>query len=167
MERIDECISFLAGKAAQAVSRLARERLEPFGITPVQYAVLQALWEADGQSGAEIGSRRMLDSAKLTGVLHRLESARLIRREAHAHDRRINRIRLTTAGQGRRQALQTAMDGLNAEVAQALARRPTSSGGCSGNSRANPWRCGKADVPQQDRARGPRRPAVRAEAERD
>jgi MarR family transcriptional regulator, organic hydroperoxide resistance regulator len=43
MERIDECISFLAGKAAQAVSRLARERLEPFGITPVQYAVLQAL----------------------------------------------------------------------------------------------------------------------------
>ena len=66
MERIDECISFLAGKAAQTVARLARERLAPFGITPVQYGVLQVLWEQDALSGAEIGARPVLDSATIS-----------------------------------------------------------------------------------------------------
>ena len=120
MERIDECISFLAGKAAQTVARLARERLAPFGITPVQYGVLQALWEQDGQSGAELGARLVLDSATITGVLDRLESLGLIQRTADAGDRRVNRIRLTAAGQERRAPLQQVMDGLNADVARAF-----------------------------------------------
>lgn len=117
MERIDECISFLAGKAAQTVSRLARERLAPFGITPVQYGVLQVLWEQDGPSGAEIGARLVLDSATITGVLDRLETLELIRRTADSGDRRVNRIRLTAAGHARREPLQAVMDRLNAEIA--------------------------------------------------
>ena len=117
MERVDQCISFLAGKAAQTVTRLARERLAPFGITPVQYAALAVLWETDVLSGAEIGARLVLDSATITGVLDRLESLALIRREADAIDRRINRIRLTAAGHARREELQAVMDGLNADVA--------------------------------------------------
>ena len=116
MERIDECISFLAGKAAQTVSRLARERLAPFGVTPVQYAVLQVLWEQDGQSGAEIGARLVLDSATITGVLDRLESLGLIERTADRADRRVQRIRLTAAGRLRREPLQAVMDELNADV---------------------------------------------------
>lgn len=120
MERIDECISFLAGKAAQTVARLARERLAPFGITPVQYGVLQVLWEQDGLSGAEIGTRLVLDSATITGVLDRLESLGLIQRTADSGDRRVNRIRLTGAGRERREPLQAIMDGLNAEIAGAF-----------------------------------------------
>jgi MarR family transcriptional regulator, organic hydroperoxide resistance regulator len=116
MERIDECISFLAGKAAQTVSRLTRERLAPFGVTPVQYAVLQVLWEQDGQSGAEIGARLVLDSATITGVLDRLESLGLIERTADRADRRVQRIRLTAAGCERREPLQAVMDELNADV---------------------------------------------------
>jgi len=118
MERIDECISFLAGKAAQTVARLARERLAPFGITPVQYGVLQVLWEQDALSGAEIGARLVLDSATITGVLDRLESLGLIQRTADSDDRRVNRIRLTAAGHEQREPLQVVMDGLNAEIAR-------------------------------------------------
>lgn len=117
MECIDECISFIAGKAAQTVSRLARERLAPFGITPVQYGVLQVLWEQDGLSGAEIGARLVLDSATITGVLDRLETLELIQRTADSGDRRVNRIRLTAAGRERREPLQAVMDALNAEIA--------------------------------------------------
>jgi DNA-binding MarR family transcriptional regulator len=117
MERIDECISFLAGKAAQTVARLARERLAAFGITPVQYGVLQVLWEQDGLSGSEIGARLVLDSATITGVLDRLETLGLIQRTADSGDRRVNRIRLTAAGRDRREPLQAVMDGLNAEIA--------------------------------------------------
>jgi MarR family transcriptional regulator, organic hydroperoxide resistance regulator len=82
----------------------------------VQYAVLQVLWERDGQSGAEIGSRLVLDSATITGVLDRLEKLGLVGRTADVGDRRVNRIVLTVQGQTRRAALQVAMDGLNANV---------------------------------------------------
>jgi DNA-binding MarR family transcriptional regulator len=122
MERIDDCISFLSGKAAQAVARVTRERLAPHGVTPAQYAVLQVLWEQDGRSGAEIGSRLVLDSATVTGVLDRLEKLALIRRSAAAAtgDRRVHRIVLTPAGHERRVPLQAAMDLINAEIARKL-----------------------------------------------
>ena len=116
MDRIEDCISFLSAKAAQTAARLARDRLTPHGVTPVQYAVLQVLWEKDGQSGAEIGSRLVLDSATITGVLDRLERLGLVGRTADVGDRRVNRIVLTVPGQTRRAALQAAMDGLNADV---------------------------------------------------
>ena len=107
MERIDECISFLAGKAAQVVSRLAASGWSRSGSRRSNMPCCRPCGRPTGRAGRRSAARLVLDSATLTGVLDRLESARLIRREAHAHDRRINRIRLTMAGQGRREALQT------------------------------------------------------------
>jgi MarR family transcriptional regulator, organic hydroperoxide resistance regulator len=69
MERIEECISFLLGKAYQQVQQAAKGRLAPHGVTPVQYALLRVIWERDGQTGAELGERLQLDSATITGLL--------------------------------------------------------------------------------------------------
>ena len=120
MDRIDDCISFLSGKAAQAVARLTRDRLSNHGVTPVQYAVLQVLSERDGQSAAEIGSRLVIDSATITGILDRIEKLGLIARGADTDDRRVNRITLTPAGRARQASLQPVMDAINAEVAERL-----------------------------------------------
>lgn len=116
MKSIDDCISFLSGKAAQAIFREARDALAPFGITPVQYAALQVLWESDGRTGAEIGARLVLDSATITGVLDRLEKLEMIERFPDDSDRRINRIHLTRKGKARRIPLQKAMNELNTRV---------------------------------------------------
>lgn len=120
MERIEDCISFLCGKAAQAVARVTRERLAPHGVTPAQYAVLQVLWERDGQSGAELGGRLVLDSATMTGVLDRLEKQGLVRRSATAGDRRVHLISLTEAGRAQRAPLQAVMDAINADLVRQL-----------------------------------------------
>lgn len=120
MEKIDDCISFLVGKAAQAVARLTRERLAPHGITPVQYAVLQALWEQDGLSAAELCARLVIDSATVTGVVDRLENLELIERRADQADRRVNRLFLTREARRRRASLQAIVDGVNDEAARAL-----------------------------------------------
>src|SRR6187401_2301100 len=120
MDRIDDCISFLSGKAAQAVARVTREQLAPHGVTPVQYAVLQVLWERDGQSGAAIGSRLVLDSATVTGVLDRLEKQGLVVRTAASGDRRVHRILLTPAGKACRAPLQAAMAAINADIGRQL-----------------------------------------------
>ena len=115
MNRIEDCISFLTGKAAQAVTRAARDRLARHGVTPVQYAVLQVLWEEDGQSGAAIGTRLVLDSATITGVIDRLVKLELIARRPSARDRRVNALHLTDRGR----ALQGEADRITACVFEA------------------------------------------------
>ncbi|HEY0737873.1 MAG TPA: MarR family transcriptional regulator [Herpetosiphonaceae bacterium] len=116
MDQIEECVSFLLGKAYQQVNAAAKRRLLPHGVTPVQYAVLNVLWQQDARSGAELGERLQLDSATMTGVLDRLVSAGLIERQADAADRRINRVVLTEAGRSLQQPLDSEMDALNAEI---------------------------------------------------
>src|SRR5438132_1618192 len=113
MDQIEDCLSFYLGKAYQRVTQSARQRLAPYGVTPGQYALLKVLWERDGQSGAEIGERLLLDSATMTGLLDRLEHAGLIERKAHATDRRVNQIILTARGRDLQGPLDQEMDGMN------------------------------------------------------
>jgi DNA-binding MarR family transcriptional regulator len=123
MDRIERCISFLAGKAAQQISRRARERLSQHDVTPVQYAILRVLAERDGQSGAELSGRLLIDSATITGLIDRLEGAGLVERHPDGSDRRVNRTRLTPRARALQPALDAAMDALNAEVAAELGDR--------------------------------------------
>ena len=116
MERIEACVSFLLGKAYQQVTQDAKQRLAPFGVTPVQYAVLKLLWQRDGQSGAALGERLRLDSATITGLLDRLGRAGLVERRPAPHDRRAQHIYLTGRGRALEAPLDREMDALNAAV---------------------------------------------------
>ena len=134
MEQVEDCLSFYLGKAYQRVTQSAKQRLAPYGVTPVQYALLKVLWEKDDQSGAELGERLLLDSATMTGLLDRLEQAGLIERRAHATDRRVNRVVLTARGRDLQSSLDFEMDQMNqdflgefsAEEAQVLRKFLTS-----------------------------------------
>lgn len=120
MDRIEDCISFIAGKAAQQITRRARDLLAPYGVTPGQYAALKVISDGDGLTGAEIGARLLLDSASITGVVDRLEAVGLIRRKADAKDRRATRISLAPKARSLMPDLDAAMDRLNAEAADIL-----------------------------------------------
>lgn len=121
MERIEDCISFLLGKAYQQVQHASKQRLAPLGVTPVQYALLRVLWERDGQTGSELGERLQLDSATITGLLDRLERADLIERRADPVDRRVNRIFATAQARHLQPDLDRAMDEVNLTFLAALA----------------------------------------------
>lgn len=123
VERIEECISFLLGKAYQQVQQQAKARLAPYGVTPVQYALLWVLWEGDGRSGAELGERLQLDGATIVGILDRLEAAGLLERRPDAHDRRVNRIFLRPAGRELQGLLEREMDELNRELDARFSRQ--------------------------------------------
>ena len=116
MDRIEDCISFIVGKAAQQVARRARDRLEPHGVTPTQYAVLKVLSDADGQTGAELGARLSIDSATTTGVADRLAASGLLERRPDPQDRRLQRLFLTAGARARQPALDREMDQLNREI---------------------------------------------------
>ena len=116
MDRIEDCISFIVGKAAQQVARRAREKLEPHGVTLTQYAVLKVLSDADGQTGAELGARLGIDSATTTGVADRLAANGLLERRPDPQDRRLQRLFLTPEARALQPTLDHEMDQLNREV---------------------------------------------------
>ena len=120
MDRIEDCISFVVGKAAQQVTRRARELLAPFGVTPGQYAVLKVLAGAEALSGAEIGKRMQLDSASVTGVLDRMESQGLAERRPDPKDRRAQLVAATAKARRMLPRLDREMDRLNAEADAAM-----------------------------------------------
>jgi len=120
MDRVEDCISFLIGKASQQIARRARERLSAHGVTPTQYAVLKVLWEQDGQSGAELTGRLLMDSATITGVVDRLQAAGLLERRPHDQDRRVHSLFLTGQGRALQAPLDAAMGQLNGEVAREM-----------------------------------------------
>lgn len=117
LDRIEDCISFLVGKAGQQVTRRARELLSPHGVTPVQYAVLKVLTGEDGLRGADLGARMLLDSASITGVVDRMESLGLLERRPDPRDRRVQRLYTTEQGRALQVPTDAAMDRLNAESA--------------------------------------------------
>ncbi len=94
----DFCIFFLLSKANQIGSRFLAQKVAELNITPVQALVLGFLNEEDGISSSELGKRAELDSATMTGIIDRLETAQLIERHGNPADRRSIRIHLTEHG---------------------------------------------------------------------
>jgi DNA-binding MarR family transcriptional regulator len=125
MDRVEDCISFLIGKAGQQIARRARNRLSEHGVTPAQYAVLKVMWQAEGQSGAEISARLVIDSATMTGLIDRLQASGFLERRADGDDRRVQRLFLTKQGKALHAPLDAAMDELNEEVRSELGSNAT------------------------------------------
>jgi MarR family transcriptional regulator, organic hydroperoxide resistance regulator len=93
-----DCIFFQLAKANQTASRFLGQKVSELNITPVQAMVLGFLDEEDRITSSELGKRTELDSATLTGLLDRLETAELIERQGNPDDRRSIHIHLTPKG---------------------------------------------------------------------
>ncbi|MCM3668596.1 MarR family transcriptional regulator [Mesobacillus maritimus] len=116
MEETDLCIHFLLGKALQHVKQISKAKLAPYGVTPVQFALLRLLWEKDGEYGFVLANRLLIDSATITGVIDRLEQNGLIQRRIDQKDRRNKRVFLTEKGRSLEAPLIKKMNEMNDEV---------------------------------------------------
>ena len=112
--------------AARNVTSLYTPHLKPFGLTYTQYVVLLVLWEKDGITVSEIGSRLMLDNGTLSPLLKKLEQAGLITRSRCREDDRVVEISLTQEGRALQEKVKdipmkiASCVGLPAEKAQLL-----------------------------------------------
>jgi DNA-binding MarR family transcriptional regulator len=71
---------------------------EPFGVTPVQYAALQAVQNSPGLDQRTLARTIGFDTSTIAGVIDRLEARGLMQRNASAQDRRVRLLTLTAAG---------------------------------------------------------------------
>ena len=95
---LDRQLCFAIYSANLALHKIYRQLLAPLDITYPQYLVMMVLWERDDVTVSEIGERLFLDSATLTPLLKRLETAGLLHRLRSRKDERQVVVTLTDKG---------------------------------------------------------------------
>lgn len=83
----------------QIAVALFMQETESFGITPVQFAALQAVHNVPGTDQRTLARTIGFDTSTIAGVIDRLEARGLTLRSASAQDRRVRLLTLTEAGQ--------------------------------------------------------------------
>ena len=79
----------------QIAVALFMQETESFGITPVQFAALQAVHNVPGTDQRTLARTIGFDTSTIAGVIDRLEARGLVERRADPRDRRIWRLHLT------------------------------------------------------------------------
>ncbi|MCE4224280.1 MarR family transcriptional regulator [Methylobacterium sp. C25] len=97
-QRLDNQLCFAVYSAAHAFGRAYRAMLSHHDLTYPQYLVLLVLWEEEGLTVKDIGTKLFLDSGTLTPLLKRLEAAGQVRRVRDRADERQVSIFLTDKG---------------------------------------------------------------------
>lgn len=95
---LDQQLCFALYSAGLAMNKVYRKLLAKLELTYPQYLVMLVLWERDQVTVSDIGERLFLDSATLTPLLKRMESAGLLSRQRSAEDERQVVISLTDQG---------------------------------------------------------------------
>ena len=96
--KLDNQICFPLYAAARYVTGLYTPYLKERGLTYTQYITFLVLWEKDGISVSEIGSRLMLDNGTLSPMLKKMEQAGYIERKRSSDDDRVVIVSLTKKG---------------------------------------------------------------------
>ncbi|MEK8031202.1 MarR family winged helix-turn-helix transcriptional regulator [Ideonella sp. DXS29W] len=92
----------LPGHAIRRLQQIAvaifLQEAEPHGVTPVQYATMQALANAPGVDQRSLARSIGFDTSTIASVIDRLEARGLVQRNLDPSDRRVRLLSLTHAG---------------------------------------------------------------------
>lgn len=88
--------------ALRAVDQFFRQAIRPEGLKVIEWYILQALYERDGQHASELAQAVGRAATSFTPNLDKLQDKGLIQRRPDEADRRAVRIYLTEAAQAHR-----------------------------------------------------------------
>jgi len=91
-------VGYLMGRARASLLTALDERLERFGLTGMQLAVLKHLAEGAARTAVDLCRFMHYDTGSMTRILDRLEAKSWVRRERSRDDRRLVLLRVTPGG---------------------------------------------------------------------
>lgn len=106
----------LIRRAHQLAVAIFMEETGDFDITPVQFAILNALIDDPGEDQVTLAAKVAFDAATFGSVIGRLETKGWVRREADAQDRRRKLLWVTPEGEGAAQAMKRAVAKVQARL---------------------------------------------------
>jgi MarR family 2-MHQ and catechol resistance regulon transcriptional repressor len=83
----------------QAFEQLSNRHIRSMDLTPAQFDIVATLGNTQGMSCRELGEKTLITKGTLTGVLDRMESRGLIKRQITSEDRRSINVQLSPAGE--------------------------------------------------------------------
>lgn len=89
----------LIRRAHQLAVAIFMEETGDFDVTPVQFAILNALIDDPGEDQVTLAGKVAFDAATFGSVIGRLEAKGWVRREADEHDRRRKLLWITQQGE--------------------------------------------------------------------
>jgi DNA-binding MarR family transcriptional regulator len=110
----------LIRRAQQMAVSVFAEHLAAFDVTPVQFAILNALIDTPGTDQVSLAARVALDAATSGSVIGRLEAKGWVRREASPQDRRRKLLWLTAKGKKAVMAMAPQVSRVQALILQPL-----------------------------------------------
>jgi DNA-binding MarR family transcriptional regulator len=96
------------------------EETAAFDVTPVQFAILNALMDTPGEDQVTLAGRVAFDAATSGSVIGRLEAKGWVRREADAQDRRRKLLWVTPEGEQAVQGMKRAVARAQAKILEPL-----------------------------------------------
>lgn len=126
--KLDESVGYLAALCSSLLERELHQRFRALNVTPEQWAVLNRLWEQDGQTSKQLAEKTFKDQSNTTRILAKLEKKDLIIRKSHPQDQRSHFIFLTDQGKALKsdlvplavEALERALEGITKEKEEEL-----------------------------------------------
>jgi len=91
----EKSLGYQVNHLARLLAAALRERIEPHGVVPGQFAQLLALLERDGISQSELCDQVRIDQSTMAHTLKRMERDGLVSRSPDPGDQRRALIRLT------------------------------------------------------------------------
>lgn len=94
-------VGYLVKQLQHSLRGRMDEELSEIGLSTSQYALLSAIEDAPGSSGAELARRCFITPQSVNGLIAGLEKAQLIERAPSVSHGRIIQIKLSAVGQER------------------------------------------------------------------
>ena len=85
-------------KAYQACYAALSRELKPLGLSVAQHDMLVAIYDHDGATQQQLAEKLLVVKSNVTGLVTRLETRGLVRREVDPQDARAKRVTLTPEG---------------------------------------------------------------------
>lgn len=105
-------VGYLMGRARASLLSGLDARLERFGLSGMQFAVLKHLAEGSAQTAAELCRFMQYDTGAMTRILDRLEERGLVSRERSRADRRAVVLKLAPSGRAQLPRLASVASGV-------------------------------------------------------
>src|SRR5262245_24345348 len=99
----------LIRRAHQLSVAIFMEETAPFGVTPVQFAIVNALSDDPGEDEVTLAGKVAFDAATFGSVIGRLEARGWVRREADVADRRRKLLWVTSEGEAAARSMKRAV----------------------------------------------------------
>ena len=101
--KLENQLCFPLYACSRSIVNLYMPFLKPLGLTYTQYIVFLVLWEQDGITVGELGSKLHLDNGTITPLLKKMQDKGYVTRQRSKSDERVVIVSLTDEGRALRE----------------------------------------------------------------